>query len=1272
MFKKRSEKSSIHFLLYAVINSWVIVFLLSTIVTAYPTFSAGDAFQLFPWTRKESDNVNYGYKLVSKIISQANKNDSLVVDASIRVAGLPKWLEKVKTSYGSLKITFTNSKPSNVVHCSPQYESCPWLSELRISLDKENYSIKFPFPVPDGQNPYHKYDYFTIAVNDSVHLQFQGVEDSIFMGSLLNNKRRNEPDKWLMAKGAIMVRTSRLSPLKIHNIELNADQKSIISEYLGIQLSQLDYSKQDTCDYYGIDFIDTTITEQIIQVSNVTVTGSTLLNIDSTYTITWLTEGKDAVQSCSLYVNYDNKGIWVPLAKVNGSLERYSWTVPGNSGAQCVIKVKAIGYEGQNGVDESGIIPITEVSEFQLQAFAISNSAAQLKWNPQFLNTANATALVIAYSSSGPVTSYPVSNADTVHYNFTVNSDTIHNLLKNVKYYFSAFILTSSGSYISAGDLAQDSVLIIDKKPPANNFQLLATSDTSVVQLTWESILELPDDADSIGIFKCLFRYPVSYSDSAAEIVAKFPVAKTGTYIVRNLNAGQNYYFALMIRDSSGNWSEPSEYSRTRARLLSSESGSGMAAVTITPSDTQRVFDDSLLIWNTSEITFVDTIDRWGGPLHGFIIISSGYQFRNGDRISKPLWIQVPYSSSIKPEQARLVRLYSYDIYKGGWILSRDSVILDTINHTLSAQNSGNSLPFQFLIDTLAPVVKVTSKTTTPIRVNQLVQDTVLVIDNIKNFNTEFLAGPGNTEPWDFSRYISGIDTVNSPQSLKITFPPGLASSCSGLRAQLTVSDGVNDITFNMSKPVKREQGNCDNFTTKKLQWAPVVVSANLDKPNLKSVMAFSSGKEDWSYNTEEMRIVKWISGHPNASTSDWVEYSPAVDSLFKLQPGNLIWIKTKERISIDFGSATIPQFADTHTVTFKAQAWTDFSNPFPFDIHVGDILEASLIKSKVNSADSLEIYSWDEKENTYQTEPIYLADMPGLHKLTDTIKGSKPYSVYNPLKKEITLHIPPVCVPSSSLPKRQVALNKSAQTGKGWSIRIDSWGDKNQPLPSVYCGQKPGLTKEITYQQSPSFSQQRVAVYHNGAKASYGSIVTSQRSETGTYYELLLTNSSSSASIVRATVGVTFGIGNSSLIRWYDADKDEWLNGDDTIQKSLQAKQSKTVIVAIGNEQYFRDIGHIVRRHELALRAIYPNPFNRMFNVKFSLPNNTRRVTFNVFNLMGQLMWSKELADLHPGPSSLRMDKQLAAGVYMMQMRVEVEGAGSPKVITKAVMCVK
>jgi hypothetical protein len=44
--------------------------------------------------------------------------------------------------------------------------------------------------------------------------------------------------------------------------------------------------------------------------------------------------------------------------------------------------------------------------------------------------------------------------------------------------------------------------------------------------------------------------------------------------------------------------------------------------------------------------------------------------------------------------------------------------------------------------------------------------------------------------------------------------------------------------------------------------------------------MNLSFGIKNWSYDKNEMRIIKWIPGHSKAFDGGWVEYDSRLDSL--------------------------------------------------------------------------------------------------------------------------------------------------------------------------------------------------------------------------------------------------------------------------------------------------------------------------------------------------------------------------------------------------------
>jgi len=1126
--------------------------LLVSEIFPFPQLPINKAFSLFSYTRKDTFSYNYGYNLTAIVKSQQQINNKLIVGATVQVPGLPDWL----TTNDSLEITFINSIPANIVNSSPTYKTSIWLQKFRLSKSYRGIdSLYFTFPVPDQISPYRKYDYFTIAINDSIHLQYQGVEDSVFMGSFLNHKRRNEPDKWLIAKGAIMVAVSNSAPFKIQNIQFAAKYKDLIAQYLKCDL----YSKLGTdCDYFGIDFTGKTT---VISVSNVKINTDTLI-ADSTYNITWVTKEKETVESCSIFVSFNDNMTWFlqPVNNIESVMknETYSWTVPRQI-KSCKFKVVVTG-NGQVTSGTSISYPVKTLSE------------------------------------------PPASDTDVV-----------------------------------------------------NNYILTAVIKSDTVYLSWKDPTSAYSAGDSIGILKCGYQF-MERNDPGVELIRMFPVT-TSSFVLPNPES--LCYLGLLVRNKEGKWS------KTTTKSIVSVGKKIFDTVTVTLSDTHSLFNNTLRVWNTSNNTFTDTVEQWNGLLDGFISISSGFSFKNGDKISQPLWFQVPYlKSSLNPAD---IRLYSFDINKGGWLVSRDSIIVDTSKGLVSARNLSPGLPFMFLIDTLKPLISYLDSSKVPVKSGQKIHYNITVTDNVKNCSWKFIAGTGDERPLDLSFYI---DTSSKSQILGVTVPQVIVDGCTGFRALFTVSDIVHENTVDLGRPVIRESWNCDNITTDSMQWTPVLVSANLDNPKLKSVMTLSSRKENWSYSTEEIRIIKWLPGHQKAFGGGWVEYSESENSFFQIKPGELLWIKTKKRLNLDFGRAVVPKLNAVDTIILSPNQWTDFSNPFPFDIYLDDIFKASS-NPKIDS--SIRIYSWDKDSlnRSYSTNLLYISGLSGHGEPNASIKKLQSYTAFNNANVPVSLLIPALSTEASAFVNSQRSLSKKGNYSH-WSLSIKSWGSDNINNASVYLGKNSALSKEITSPLSPSFSSQNISVFDRDRKKTWGVVVSPNSSESGNYFEVLFENNASYTATVRAVIGEMFNIEKSHYVQWYDTENDIWINANDTMEVLLTSKQRLVKIIAIGNEQYFRDLGSIVRKNVLALRAVYPNPFSRTFLIRYSLPYETRKVKFMLYDLLGKVVWQREISDIHPGPSMTRMDKMLATGLYVLQMRVILDDPGSPKVLNRRVMCVR
>ncbi|MDO5575883.1 MAG: T9SS type A sorting domain-containing protein, partial [Fibrobacter sp.] len=174
-----------------------------------------------------------------------------------------------------------------------------------------------------------------------------------------------------------------------------------------------------------------------------------------------------------------------------------------------------------------------------------------------------------------------------------------------------------------------------------------------------------------------------------------------------------------------------------------------------------------------------------------------------------------------------------------------------------------------------------------------------------------------------------------------------------------------------------------------------------------------------------------------------------------------------------------------------------------------------------------------------------------------------------------------------------------------------------------------------------------------------------------GNFYELLFENKSSSKATICASVDHLTGVGKEQKVQWFDMENDVWIDAKETIEVELNPNQSQVQVVAIGGDQFFREFVRKFQRSVLSLKSIYPNPFGRVFTIKYSLPYQVQNLSFVMFNIRGQQVWKKDVINYRPGVSQLRIDQKVAAGAYILQMRAKIEGA-SPKVFNRMIMCTK
>lgn len=810
-----------------------------------------------------------------------------------------------------------------------------------------------------------------------------------------------------------------------------------------------------------------------------------------------------------------------------------------------------------------------------------------------------------------------------------------------------------------------------DTVAPVNDFELNALPDTSTIRLSWSREDNTATDVRQIKILMCDFRYPTGVSDSHSIPVGTFGISDSFV-VISDLERDQTYFFALFAGDYSDNWSNATSRNRTTSRLTQTNpSLSSSTIVHIAGTDTQHLYTDTLSLWSDDGLSFTDTLDRWLGPQEGFIAASPAFLFRSADSgtalRAKISW----YDQAV--ESASKIRLYQYDLTSARWFLETAEPLIDTIDKKATVSIQRLDRPFILMIDTAAPRVDLTS-TPQPSDGCSISADTLIVHDNVSNFSVKMLAGPGDMALVEYpGSSVRREDLDNGTTRIITDIAPDALDPCSGMRAQVVVSDGIFWDTTILSKPVERSEINCDNRVTSPLQWTPLGVTAQPHQSSLVSVLINSFGGNG-NYDKELMRIIRWLPDANDTFGGGWVEYGNAADSVFNFAPGYLLWIKTKEETEIDLGSAVVPALRDSFQLILSPENWTDFYLPYSFDIYIGDILEATREVNGRFSADSLEIYSWSKTQDNYFTDPRYLPEMPGLSRVLDTLRGSQGYAIFNPCEDTVFLRIPPTSVSTSKFSIMHAAAKRLSSAKNGWSIRIDAATDKNDRLAPVYCGYSPALVKSAQYVSSPSFANASMRIHDRKTGQNWGHVVASQHESEGVSFEILFENSSSEATTIHASVSRIAGLNEGFSVKWFTPDGDARMEGQDTIGVSLGGGEKKYRILAAGSAQYLQKMYDKVLAAKLALRKISPNPFRTAFKIMYSLPySDLQKVSFSLYNLQGKRVWRKDIrADLQPGHSTININRQFSAGAYILQMETAFEGSSKRSTLKRLVTCVK
>lgn len=809
--------------------------------------------------------------------------------------------------------------------------------------------------------------------------------------------------------------------------------------------------------------------------------------------------------------------------------------------------------------------------------------------------------------------------------------------------------------------LVDSTVFIPSSDSPVSNIILDGeVIDSTAVGLFWERPKTDSVDINSIRIMYSKYHFPLSIDESVYTIAGNYPPA-SGNDTIKKLEPATDYFFSLFVHNRKGLWSDTTGHSRKKLTT-----GSRNGEPVCIGKDTAFAFDRTVKIWTVEKLLteYCDTIVQWKGPavVSGFVSTGSQLDFRIGNFDDDlEVNIEMPYANIPKSLSALNQSIYRFNIYDGQWEINDGRYSIDTLAKTITFSVKGIKYPIVAMIDTQPPKITALFNEKEIININEKIIDTFVVSDNVSNIAVRLYASAGNENYRDLSDYVYNIGDDKYLTSIRYD----IADALSGFRGIVVASDGKNCDTVNISKAVLRDKSNVDNFTTKEGEWHPVHVTAIPEMPFFSSVLGFANGNV---YNNREELIMRWQPDQSNyRDSSKWVKYSNENDSNFILLPGNLFWIKTKDNRTIDFGRAIVPPLIDTFKMAFYPDEWTDFANPFAFDVGLSEIISAMKVRSGA-IFDRIGIYQWSyEKANgTYITKPFYLQDITLEDSVASLVmrKGTI-YTVYNDDDAIDTLRIPPVCTSLTHLPK--MTPKKSAD-GK-WRIKIRITDEKGTTYSPVYCASAPLSRPSRYYPLSPSFSEIVSGIMDTITGITWGHAATGDLESGGMTFDIMTENRGNRRRSVSLYIDEQEGVPGNMKVGFVTTVPQGKCLINDSQKVMIDPENFHREVLIIGSEEY---INSFYRRYTSILSFKPVMRYGKLM-LHYSLPYNTRLAIFSIVDLQGRRVIKKVISGKAINTiGKLYIDRDLANAFYIIEMQAMVEGSAQPEIMRKKCICIR
>jgi len=761
----------------------------------------------------------------------------------------------------------------------------------------------------------------------------------------------------------------------------------------------------------------------------------------------------------------------------------------------------------------------------------------------------------------------------------------------------------------------------------------------------------------SIGVFYSLTGYPTDTSSIkllvAAERSPDSAAIKLGPSILFNTV----YYVSLRLKKNGAAWSAPVD------TMLTTPSMTWQTISYFRPDslpDTAYAFNRRVrLCTNIPGDSIVDTLAVWDPPdslVNGFIPLSVGFYFKHKTP-SPAIYIGVKCDSIPKAYSSGSVRLYRFD--GSGWMVDRGS-LFDSATNIVYVKTRDLSTPFIAMIDVKKPAASPPVGAHTPVLSGQTISDTVVISDNIDNPECFFRFAKGGNS------YFLGdsLDSIalSKSDTMVVTIPGSAVNADNGVRALFIVSDGVYADTVDLSRQVIRDKGS-DVVTTNPLQWIPLHVTAMPDSVSAAfGLRNFTPANGTWKYDPTVFRLFRWYPCTLNVkSTEKWLEYSDAYKDLFSFAPGEVLWLKSRDRSMIDFGRATTPSLTAPFTITLLPGAWTDIALPFKFNINIGDVLSATAASNQ--NIDSLQWYEWDLDTNKrFASKPVYLQGLSEVNSsladkaFTLISDANEAYSVYNPYQRALQISIP--AIPTSMSAFTPILTKKTAQ--KTWAIRVLGRAADGAPLGPVYCGFAAGKKQSVDFYPAPPGLDNIKLRVGDGTRLFGHELLRGALDGQGAIFDLVLLNNSPEPSAATFQFEVIDALPEGVRAMVANPQTGTCTGIDRPLTSTIGANGNVHFRLAVGGKDFLAKLSMGVRLWRFDFLGAYPNPCNRTARIRYTLPaSGIGALKLSIVGVSGKTVYETSCTRGNgPGLHEIlwngldNSNRPVGAGVYILRLK--------------------